>query len=191
MWKCKQNQPFPPQAAFGYVLSQLWRLKPADAYAYKQDSISFDTIRNLKNFHNLNGTILFLHDVVYLRLVDPLSSFTNFLGYKKQHDKPLDLFTKVHFNENIGNTNLLSTPFSIPKTFEVAPTHISPKYDHKYSIFLNPSNDCYYAENLDEHFADCTMGHSPDITNNEQKFFYNVICHLYLNSLNHHILTNI
>lgn len=99
-------------------------------------------------------------------------------------------FTEVELNEACNKKDILEIPFVLHTPIKIAKTHVTPNYaDPKYFVLVGQSNCNYYVENLDEHVADCTIGHSPDIPESEQKLFYNIICHLYRFCHDHQVKT--
>ena len=75
--------------------------------------------------------------------------------------------------------NVLKFPFQINDTFDVSPTHETTAYDSKYKIIESSDGKYhYYSENSQKRIADCCIGHSFNINNNEKKLLYNIIYHL-------------
>ena len=148
-----------------------------DSYGYFNPKIKQAEIFN---YHNLGGILLFLHDVVYAEFEPTVAPLARLVGYGGNIFPQGAGANEVHLKEECEKNDILSTPFEIENPFKVAPTHRTPNYvDQNYEVLLDENNNYYYVENLDEHVGDCIMGHSHAITEAEQKFFYNLICHLY------------
>lgn len=131
-----------------------------------------------------------MHDVVYSNLEPVLLPLANLMDYKGFNAR--NVFEKLKTDFNSRNKEIFSMPFEIDNNFIVAPTHQTPEYNSKYSILYDSDkNNHYYSENLDENIADCQMGHTNTITESEQKFFYNVVCHLYKWHLKHNVKTKL
>lgn len=135
--------------------------------------------QEIDEYHNKGGIILLLHDVVYGEMGEILKPLVGLMGYTKQISER-GCSNEVHLKESCDKKDVLSVPFKIESPIKVALTHRTPEYaDPNYYVLVDENNLYYYVENLDEHVADCIMGHSHDIKESEQKLFYNLICHLY------------
>lgn len=80
-----------------------------------------------------------------------------------------------------GKSDILTTPFELNNIIQVGETHQTPKYDKRFTVFYNGNTDThYYSENIEQNIADIEMGHTIQITDDEKKLFYNIICHLFV-----------
>ena len=74
----------------------------------------------------------------------------------------------------------MSFPYKLDPEFDVAKTHETPMYDNQYQIIGSKEKPeyHYYSENSEKRVADISMGHNNQITPNEKKLLFNIICHL-------------
>ena len=139
----------------------------------------------IKKYREEGGILLFLHDIAFGKLYETFKElYQKLIGYKGVRSfniNGLQCYTEVEFKESSGKNEIMSFPFKIKNPFDVAKTHFTLQLDFTYAVILNKQKDQhYYAENLDQNFADCAICHTTSITNeDEKKFFYNAICHLY------------
>lgn len=162
-----------------------------DSYAYNVKGINQQTFNDIKKYHNQNGIILLLHDVMYGPLRDIFMPLTKLIGFKYinpliQKGSPLNMFEKVKLNDSFSETDIQSIVFQIQNSFTISKIHYTTMYDKGNVIYFSDDGK---NENLDEHLADCQMGHEIEIKQEEQKFFYNVICHLFEHCKNHNVKT--
>ena len=166
-----------------------------DSFAFVAKGITQNVFDNMKCYHNDDGVILLLHDVMYGPLVNMFQPLCQLLGYKRQNpllgNGRLEFYQNVKFVESSEKSDMTSFPFEIGKSFEVAMWHHTPEYDPKFAVFNNGNDKNYYTENLDEKLANLELGHTTDIGINEQKFFYNAIVHLFEKTRNNHVKTKL
>ena len=158
-----------------------------DSYLVHAKALNDSVFDKLKQFHNEGGIIIFLHDVLYQLDANlfnkSMRPFGDLLGYRSSATVQPH-FTEVKVNKNYHKLNeygqiLFSNPFYVDPSFGVAETHQTPIYDPYYVVLSSNDGQNYFTQNIDEHLADCTMGHSPDLSEAEKMFFYNVICNLF------------
>lgn len=78
--------------------------------------------------------------------------------------------------------DIISSPFLVGTEIDISKTHqsFSLKPNSDFAILCSTSDtQHYYIENLYECIAECSMCHTHEIKEQEQKLFYNIICHLY------------
>lgn len=151
-------------------------------------NLTQDVISNfIYKYHQNGGIILFLHTLIYDKYVNMFQQLTNLLGFRgvKQcgwHN----MYSDVQFNVNSRKNDIISLPFSfVNKQIGVASTHINAQFNSNYTVLYHDNIDNpYYSENIESRIANCEIGHSTSINQDEQKLFYNIICHLYRNCKN-------
>lgn len=149
-----------------------------DSFSNYTCNITLEQAQIFIQYHNCGGIILFMHNFFFSKYINQFSIFANLLGYEKQDE--VKMFNNVKFNEASKKNDVISFPFNVGNTIKVANTHQTPKYDPKYTVLYNGTvNTHYYSENLDQNIADIEMGHTLEITDDEKKVFYNIICHLF------------
>ncbi|KAK8857671.1 hypothetical protein M9Y10_016078 [Tritrichomonas musculus] len=136
-------------------------------------------------YHQQGGIILFLHDFFSKQYMKIFASFGEFLGFQKiaNYDAKNDDYMDVQFNASYVNKEVITSPFLIGEQIKIAKTHQGSVFDEKYTVLYDKKNNIhqYYTENLDKNIANIEIGHSIEITDNEKKLFYNIICHLFSN----------
>lgn len=126
---------------------------------------------------------MLLHDTVTKKT----KYFTDQLGITDIYNISFGKNINVKFVDESEKFGIISTPFKFTsKTIQVADNHcnILVKSNSKCPIlcFQGVSFFYYYFEDLTKRIAFCAIGHSNDIKEDEQKLFYNIICHEYKNN---------
>lgn len=164
---------------FGYYFSESFKTSIFDA---------------LEKYRKEGGIVLALHDVAFAnsyKIFEKLyKESLGFSGDEKaicKNSMKYDFYKSAQFIESSGKNDMIKCPFKIEKSFKVAKTHSTLIIDPKYKVFdyFENSPQHYYAENLEQNFADSAMCHTTSITITEKKLFYNTICHLYESCHNH------
>lgn len=139
----------------------------------------------IEKYREEGGIEITLHDIAFGKCYDTfMKIYQKLIGYndvRAYKINGLQCYKEAEFYESSGKNEIMSFPFKIKNPFTVAETHFTLKLDLAYAVIVNKQKDQhYYAENLDQNFADCAICHTTSITNeDEKKFFYNAICHLY------------
>lgn len=144
------------------------------------DNVVFD---KLKEYNEKGGFVLLLHDTVTKKT----KYFTDQLGITGLFYISFGKNINVNFVDESEKFGIISTPYKFTsKTIQVADNHsdIVVKSNSKCPIlcFQGVSFFYYYFEDLTKRIAFCAIGHSNDIKEDEQKLFYNIICHEYKNN---------
>lgn len=146
----------------------------------KLDYTFFDLV---ESFNNKGGAVLLLHDFNVGKWKNkdgkPYDFLKKHLNYKENTKSPLFMFTRVKFDEQKCG-DLMSFPYKLDPEFDVAETHETPMYEKQYQIIGSKEKPeyHYYSENSEKRVADISMGHNNQITPNEKKLLFNIICHL-------------
>lgn len=137
--------------------------------------------QKVESFRKRKGTLILLHDISAWQIISP---FYNLLGGKYNVNDSYDGFNKIKFDINSSKTDIISSPFLVGTDIDIASTHQTIKLNPCFSVLNAVSTNAhYYAERLKESIAEFTMGHTHILGDQEQKLFYNIICHLYTSRL--------
>lgn len=162
-----------------------------DAFGSCCSECFITSILNAIKQYRMEGGIVFnLHDIAFGKSYDSFSQlYSDLIGFKGKRAiniRQLKFYSEVQFNESSEKKIIMSSPFIIEHKFVVSETHYTLELDPQHVVIWNKSKDQhYYAENLDQNFADCAICHTTSYTIEEKKFFYNAICHLYESCHNH------
>lgn len=151
-----------------------------DSFSNYTCKISQKEFDYFDSFHKEGGIILFMYDFFfskYVKIFRPLADLLGYIDHPEFH-----VYNEITFNDLCGKNDIITTPFKLNKVIKVSDTHQTPRFNKKFTVFYNGNTDThYYSENLQHNIASIEIGHTVQITNDEKKLFYNIICHLYTN----------
>lgn len=141
------------------------------------DDFDDNIIDIIKEWHTQKGIIIFCHDFICEKRKERFHYFTSMLDYKG--DKKTTTFNNIVVRNNTCRS-ILNEPYTVSPFIKLGNTHESAQYGTQFLVLGDSQNDNvhYYSENLVNRIADCSIGHTYKINENERLLFFNIIYHL-------------
>lgn len=95
----------------------------------------------------------------------------------EKNEKKTTLFNSIVVRNNTCRS-VLNEPYTVSPFIKLENTHESAQYGKLFLVLGDSQNDNYYSENLENRIADCSIGHTYKINENERLLFFNIIFHL-------------